>query len=150
MDGTHVFAQNHAMSSTLRACYAGPVLTTAETVSAQVKITAMGSSGTTTAMVCARYPAGGGTPYACLALEASVGAQIMTGGTDGPVWPVTVALGTWYSVKLAIDASGTLTAYLDGTLLGTFTPSPVIASGSVAVVTQSAEAEFDDVVLTTP
>lgn len=149
-DTTHVFAQNHATSSTLRACIAGPVLTTAATVSAQVKITANGSSGTTTAMVCVRYLSGGGTPYACLALEVGAGAQIRTGGTNGPLWSTTVALGTWYDVSLSVDAAGALTAYLDGTLLGTFTPSPVITSGSIAVVTQSAEAEFDNVVLTTP
>jgi hypothetical protein len=150
VDTTQVFAQNHAMSSTLRVCIAGSVLTTAATVSAQVKITAAGSSGTTTAMVCVRYPTGGGTPYACLALEAQVGAQIRTGGTNGPLWPVTVVAGTWYDVKLSVDASGALTAYLDGALLGAFTPSPVIAGGSVAIATQSAEAEFDNVVLTTP
>jgi hypothetical protein len=150
MDGTHVFAQNHSTSSTLRVAHAGLAFTTAATVSAQVKITANGSSGTTTAMVCVRYPTGGGTPYACLALEVGVGAQIKTGGVNGPVWPKTVTLSTWYDVKLSVDASGALTAYLDGTLLGTFTPSPVVASGSVAIATQSAEAEFDNIVLTTP
>jgi hypothetical protein len=149
VDTTQVFAQNHAMSTTLRVCYAGSALTTPATASAKVKITASGSSGTPSAMVCVRYPAGG-TPYACLALEAQVGAQIKTGGTDGPVWPTTVSVGTWYDVKLTVDASGALTAYLDGTRLGAFAPSPAIPSGSVAVATQSAEAEFDDVVLTTP
>ena len=149
-DGTQVFAQNHSMSSTLRVCRAGPTLSTAAAVSAQVKITANGSSGVTTAMVCVRYPAGGGTPYACLALEAGVGAQIKTGGTNGPVWATTVSIGTWYDAKLEVDASGALTGYLDGALLGTFTPASSIASGSVAIATQSAEAEFDNVVLTTP
>jgi hypothetical protein len=149
-DTTQVFAQNHSMSSTLRVCRAGPVLSTAAAVSAQVKITANGSSGVTTAMVCVRYPAGGGTPYACLALEASVGVQIKTGGVNGPVWPATVSIGTWYDAKLEVDAAGALTAYLDGVLLGTFTPAAAIASGSVAIATQSAEAEFDNVVLTTP
>jgi hypothetical protein len=149
-DGTQVFAQNHSTSSTLRVCRAGPVLSTAATVSAQVKITLKGSSGVTTAMVCVRYPAGGGTPYACLALEAGAGVQIKTGGVNGPVWPATVTIGTWYDTKLSVDAAGVLTAYLDGVLLGSFTPSAAIASGSVAIATQSAEAEFDNVVLTTP
>jgi hypothetical protein len=147
-DGTHVFAQNHATSSTLRVCYAGPVLNTPATVSAKVKLLALGSS-TTAAMVCVRYPSGGGTPYACLALEPS-GAQIKTGGTDGPLWATTVAVGTTYDVTLSVDASGTLTAYLDGMELGTFAPTPVIASGLVAIATQGGEAEFDDIVLTTP
>ncbi len=149
-DGSQVFAQNHSMSSTLRVCRAGPVLSTAATVSAQVKIIANGSSGVTTAMLCVRYPSGGGTPYACLALEAGVGVQIKTGGTNGPVWSTTVSLGTWYDAKLEVDAAGALTGYLDGVLLGTFTPASSIASGSVAIATQSAEAEFDNVVLTTP
>jgi hypothetical protein len=148
-DGTHVFAQNHATSTTLRVCYAGPVLSTPATASAQVKIIALGSSATT-AMVCVRYPSGGATPYACLALEPGVGAQIKTGGTDGPVWATTVSVGTTYDVKLSVDSSGALTGYLDGMKLGTFAPTPVIAGGSVAIATQGGEAEFDAIVLTTP
>jgi hypothetical protein len=127
------------------------VVTVAETVTARVKITATGSSGTTTAMVCVRYPSGGGTPYACLALEQGVGAQIKVGsGGDGPMWPTTVALGTWYDVKLTVDASGALTAYVDSVMLGVFMPSTSIASGVVAIATQSSEAEFDDVVVSEP
>jgi hypothetical protein len=152
-DATQVLAQKGSTSSTPRYCYAGPVLTIPATVTAKVKITAAGSSGTGTAMVCVRFPSGGGTPYACLALEVGAGAQIKTGGSngsDGPVWPTTVALGTWYDVKLSVDASGALTAYLDGTMLGVFMPTTAIASGVVALATQSSEAEFDDVVLADP
>ena len=149
-DATQVFAQNHATSSTQRACLASTAIaTTAASIAAQVKITTLGSSGTSTAMVCIHYPAGGGTPYACLALEALVGAQIKTGGTDGPLWQTTVAVGTWYDVRLVLDATGALTAYLDDVLLGSFTPSAA-ASGPIAIATVSAEAEFDNVVLTTP
>jgi hypothetical protein len=151
-DTTQVLAQNGSTSSTPRYCYAGPVLTVPATVTAKVKITAAGSSGTRTAMVCVRYPSAGGTPYACLALEVGVGAQIKTGGSsnDGPMWPTTVSLGTWYDVKLTVDASGAFTGYVDGTMLGVFMPTTAIASGVVAVATQSSEAEFDDVVLTDP
>jgi hypothetical protein len=150
-DGSQVFAQTGSTSSTLRVCSAGPVVTVPETVTAQVKITALGSSGTTTAMVCVRYPSGGGTPYACLALEVGLGAQIRVGsGGDGPVWPTTVATGTWYTVKLTVDASNALTAYVDGTMLGVFMPSTAITSGVAAIATQSSEAEFDDVVVSEP
>jgi hypothetical protein len=149
-DITQVLAQKGSTSSTPRYCYGGPMLNVPATVTAKVKLTTTGSSGTT-AMVCVRYPSGGGTPYACLALEAGVGAQIKTGGSnDGPVWPTTVSIGTWYAVKLTVDASGALTAYLDGTMLGVFTPTTAIASGVIAFATQSCEAEFDDVVLTDP
>jgi hypothetical protein len=150
-DGSQVFAQNHAMSSTLRVCYAGPVVSVPETVEARVKITAVGSSGTTTAMVCVRYPSGGGAPYACLALEESLGAQIKVGsGNDGPLWPTTITVGTWYDVKLSVDASGALTAYVAGTMLGVFMPTTSIAGGVIAIGTQSAEAEFDDIAVTEP
>jgi hypothetical protein len=150
-DTTQVFAQDGSSSLTSRFCYAGPVLTSPATATAKVKITALGSSGTTTAMVCVRYPSAGGTPYACLALEVGTGVQIKTGGSnDGPVWPTTVSLGTWYDTKLTIDGSGALTAYLDGTMLGVFTPTTPIASGAIALATQSSEAEFDDVVLSSP
>jgi hypothetical protein len=59
-------------------------------------------------------------------------------------------VGSWDDVKLSIDASGTLSAYLNGTLLGSYMPAGTIASGYVAVATQGAQAEFDTVAVTQP
>jgi hypothetical protein len=43
-----------------------------------------------------------------------------------------------------------LSASLNGTALGTLMPGNAIASGFVGVATQSAEATFDNVVVTQP
>jgi hypothetical protein len=154
-DTSNVFAQNHASSSTFRLCYpngaTGP-WSGATTVSARVKILAAGSSGTTTAFLCLGY-APGSSNYGCLALEPS-GARIrMNAGssaTDGPLWPTAIGTGTWYDVKISMDATGALSAYVGGTLLGSYMPPSAIAGGYVAVATQSSQTAFDTVMVTQP
>jgi hypothetical protein len=79
--------------------------------------------------------------------------QQRTAGTinsSSAVFPATIALGTQYSVQIATDATGVLTASFNGAILGTFTPSTAIASGFVGLATQNAEATFDNVVVTQP
>jgi hypothetical protein len=160
-DTTKTFAQDHAVSSTLRISYAsgasGAPWSGATTLNATAQLLALGSSGTFTALVCVRYTAAG--DFECLALQAGpagqIGAQFRTkvGGTNstGPLWTTTtITTGVAYAVKISVDASGVLTATLNGTALGTFTPPTPIASGFVAVGTQSAEAQFDNVVVTQP
>jgi hypothetical protein len=157
-DATKAFAQNHAQSSTFRLAYAsgasGAPWGGATSVSAQVKVLALGSSGTTTALVCVRYTGGTTGDYACLALEPGAGAQIMVRKagtvTSGPVWATTIAIGTYYTVKLSVSAAGALSATVGGTLLGTYTPPTAVTSGYAAVATQSAEAAFDNLVVTQP
>jgi hypothetical protein len=157
-DATKAFAQNHALSSTFRLCYAsgatGAPWSGATSVTAQVKVLSLGSSGTTTALVCVRYTGGATGDYQCLALEPGVGAQIQirNGGTvtSGPVWAATIAVGTYYTVTLSVTAAGALSATLGGTALGTYTPTTAVASGYVAIATQSAEAAFDNLVVTQP
>jgi len=70
--------------------------------------------------------------------------------TSGPLWTPTLALSTWYTVVLSANASGVLSASLNGTVLGTYTPATAVPSGYVALATQSAEAAFDNVVVTQP
>ena len=157
-DTSNVFAQNHASSSTFRLCYpsgaAGAPWSGATTVSARVKILAPGSSGTTTAFLCLGYRTGSGGNHACLALEPGAGARIrMNAGaspTDGPLWPAAIAVGSWYDVKIALDATGGLSAYWNGMLLGSYMPPSAIAGGYVAIATQSAQAAFDTVMVTQP
>lgn len=154
-DATKAFAQNHAQSSTFRLCYAsGTPWSGATSVTADVKLLALGTSGTTTAMVCLRYTGGSSGDYACLALQPGVGVQVKVrvAGmlSSGPVWVTTIATGTWYTVKLSASGAGVLTAALRGKVLGTYTPASAPASGYVAVTTQSAEAAFDNVVVTQP
>jgi hypothetical protein len=155
-DASKTFAQDHAESSTFRVGYSsgatGAPWSGATTVSATVQVLAFPMSGTPTATVCVRYTVAG--DFECLALEPGVGAQAQTkvGGatSNGQVWAATIATGTAVTVSLAINATGTLTASLNGTQLGTFTPAATIASGFVAVTTQSCEAEFDNIVVTQP
>jgi hypothetical protein len=102
--------------------------------------------------VCVRYTAAG--DFECLALAQGVGAQVQTkvNGTasNGPIWAATIATGAAHTVKLSVNAAGLLTAFLDGAQVGTFTPATTIATGFIAITTQSAEASFDDVVVTQP
>ena len=84
-----------------------------------------------------------------LALGAGPDANVGT-VTNGPLWTATIGTGTWYAAMLSAAASGVLTASVNGKTLGTFTPSAPVASGYVAVATQSAEAAFDNVVVTQP
>ena len=70
--------------------------------------------------------------------------------SSGPLWTPTLAVGTWYTVVLSANAAGALSASLNGTALGTFTPTTAVPTGFVALATQSAEAAFDNVVVTQP
>ncbi|HXT97489.1 MAG TPA: hypothetical protein VN853_14400 [Polyangia bacterium] len=157
-DATKAFAQNHATSTTFRLVYAssatGAPWSGATTVNASVKVLATGTSGTTTALVCLRYTGGSAGDYACLALEPGTGAQIKMRNagavSSGPLWTPTLAVGTYYTVVLSASAAGVLSASLNGTSLGAFTPATAVPSGYVALATQSAEAAFDNVVVTQP
>ncbi|HEY4393791.1 MAG TPA: hypothetical protein VGP64_06995 [Polyangia bacterium] len=157
-DATKAFAQNHATSATFRLVYAssaaGAPWTGSTTVTASVKLLANGTSGVTTAFVCLRYTGGSSGDFACLAIEPGTGARIEMRNsgavTSGPLWTPTLALGTWYAVVLSANAAGVLSASLNGAALGTFTPTTAVPSGYVALATQSAEAAFDNVVVTQP
>jgi hypothetical protein len=157
-DATKAFAQNHALSSTFRLCYAsgatGAPWSGATSVTAQVKVLSLGSSGTTGAFVCLRYTGGSAGDYDCLVLEPGVGAQILVrragAVASGPVWTATIAVGTAYVVKLSVNAAGALSASVGGALLGTTTPATAVANGTVAVATESTEAAFDNLVVTQP
>ena len=155
-DTTHVLAQDGNSSTTHRVCYvgaSGSPWSGATTVTARVKITSLGSSGATTALLCLRYVSGMGG-Y-CLAMMANTGTQLQvrngqTIGSMSALFPSTIVVGTWYSVRLSVDGAGVVSASLDGTALGTFTPGTALASGTIAVATQGALASFDDIVVSQP
>ena len=111
---------------------------------------ATGTSGTPMAMVCVRYADSGN--YYCAALVPN-GVQIraVVGGTaaQSAVFTSNVAIGTWYDIKLSVDAAGLLTAYLGSSMMGTYDPGN-IASGFGAIGTISMEASFDNFVVTRP
>jgi hypothetical protein len=62
----------------------------------------------------------------------------------------TISLGTWYSVRLGVDANGLLSATVNGVALPTLMPTTALASGFIAVATQNAEASFDEIVVSQP
>jgi hypothetical protein len=82
------------------------------------------------------------------------GVQIQTtfdgAAAQSSVFSASVTTGTFYDLRLSVDASNQLTVYLGGTMRGTYMPSSAMASGTVAVGTASAEAAFDNISVTRP
>jgi len=114
-----------------------------------VKILDTGSSNQV-ALVCIRF-----TDHSnryCGALTPT-GVQIQTavGGTAGSsaIFTTTVTTGTFYDLRISVDAANTLTVFLNGQMRGTYTPA-ALASGTVAVGTSSILAAFDNVTVTRP
>jgi hypothetical protein len=153
-DGTQVLRQNGATSSTLRTEHtsgaSGAPWTGAASASARVKMIATGTSGTPMAMVCVRY-ADSGNYYCAALVPTGVQIRAVVGGSaaQSAVFPANVAIGTWYDVKISVDAAGLLTATLGSATMGTYDPGNV-ASGFGAVGTISMEAAFDNFVVTRP
>ena len=152
-DGTKVLEQNGASSSTLRTQHAngasGAPWSGATTASARVKLLGTGSSNQA-ALVCVRFM--DASNRYCGALVPT-GVQILTsvGGSAGgsAVFTSTVTTGTFYDLRISVDASNVLTVYLGGTLRGTYTPT-AFSSGYVAVGTTSMTAAFDNISVTRP
>jgi hypothetical protein len=102
------------------------------------------------ALVCVRFT--DASNRYCAALVPT-GVQIQTAvmGSAGQsaVFTSTVTTGTFYDLRVSVDASGVLTVYLGGVLRGTYTPA-AYTSGTVAVGTTSMTAAFDNVSVTRP
>jgi hypothetical protein len=155
MDGSsRVLAQDGNDSSTIRTQHAEPVLgapwSGAIIISARVKLLMLGNSNEA-ALVCPRYR--DVSNYYCVALV-ETGVQIQTivngGAAQNTISTTTIAIGTSYDVQLRIDASGLLTAFLNGTMRGTFMPPNSLADGFAAVGTKSMLASFDNIVVSRP
>ena len=154
-DGTKVLQQDGSTSSTIRiqsltgAGSSGAPWSGAVSASARVKMIATGSSNQT-ALLCVRY--NDTSNRYCGALVPG-GVQILTsvGGSAGSsaVFSATVTTGTFYDLRISVDASNTLTVYLGGTMRGTYTPA-AMTNGTVAVGTASITAAFDNVSVTRP
>jgi hypothetical protein len=152
-DGSKFLAQNGAASSTLRACFTsgapGAPWSGAISIAADVKITAFGLNGQA-AMVCARFV--DLSNYYCLGLGPT-GIQIQTkvNGTanNSAIFGQTISTGSIHQVKLSLSAAGELSVTLDSSVRGTLTPT-ALGTGFAAVATQSAEAEFDTIVVSQP
>jgi hypothetical protein len=152
-DGTKVLEQSGSTSSTVRAQAvtgaSGSPWSGALTASARVKMISAGSSNQA-ALLCVRFNAI--SDRYCGALVPG-GVQILTavGGTAGgsAVFSASVTTGTFYTLRVSVDASNVLTVFLDGAQKGTYTPA-AMTNGTVAVGTASMEAAFDDISVTRP
>ena len=65
------------------------------------------------------------------------------------MFAATANMGTFYDLRISVDASNTLTVYLGGTMRGMYTP-PAMTNGTVAVGTASMQAAFDNITVTRP
>lgn len=157
VDGTQVLTQNRtATGTTYRACYAssapGAPWSGATTVSAQVKVTGIGT--TPTALFCVRYTTG--NAGFCLALLPNTGVQFQVRAADvvsasSPVTTMTITVATQYNVRVSVDGAGVLSGSVNGTAVGPYTPTgTATTSGYVGVATQMATATFDNLVVTQP
>ena len=95
----------------------------ATSIAAQVKLVGPGNSNQA-AMVCLRYRA----PATITARRSARRACRFeddgerNGGAERE-FAATVATGTWYNLKLSVDAAGVLSATLGTTVVGTYTPA---------------------------
>jgi pectate lyase len=152
-DGTKVLQQDKATSSTIRMQSAtgasGSPWSGAVSVSARVKMLEAGSSAQA-ALLCVRY--NDTSNRYCAALVPN-GVQIQTavGGSAGQsaVFTGGVTAGTFYDLRLSVDASNLLTVTLGGTMRGTYMPT-AMTNGTVAVGTTSMLAAFDNISVTRP
>jgi hypothetical protein len=150
-DGTKVLEQANATSSTLRIQSASGAAgwSGAVSVSARVKLLDTGNSNQA-ALLCVRY--NDTSSRYCTALVPN-GVQIQTavngGSGQSGVFSASVTTGTFYDLRISVDASNLLTVYLGGTQRGTYMPG-AIASGTVAIGTTSMMAAFDNISVTRP
>ncbi len=126
-DGSRVLQQNGATSSTIRIQSATGASGWSGAVSASARVKILGTgSNNQVALVCVRVM--GPSNRYCGALTPT-GVQIQTavGGSAGSsaVFTTTVTTGTFYDLRISVDAASTLTVYLNGgSPRGTFTPPP--------------------------
>jgi pectate lyase len=152
-DGSHVYELTCLMSKVTLAA-AGNVTWTNQVISARIKILAFnGSSSSYYAGLCGRLA--DVDDYYCVTLRSdgklSIRADIAgSSGTLGSSVSVSPAIttGTFYTVELEIVGS-TINAYLNGVLVDTVTDAS-IAAGGVGLVVDNADAEFDDVTVSSP
>jgi hypothetical protein len=152
-DGNHVYELSCLMSKVYLAA-AGNATWTNQVISARIKILSFnGSSSSYYAGLCGRLA--DANNYYCVTLRsdgklstrADIAGSNGTLGNSVTVSPV-ITTGTFYVVKLEIIGS-TINAYLNGTLVDTVTDASIPAGG-VGLVVDNADAEFDDVSVTSP
>ena len=156
-DGSTVYDLSCLMSDVYLAA-AGDVSWTDVVVQGRIKILSFnGSSSSYYAGLCARVE--DASDYYCVTLrsDGKVAIRGDIGGSSNSIGSSVsygVATGTWYTVELEVVGS-TITASINGTPVLPKSGDPAItdsslAAGGIALIVDNAEAEFDDVSVTTP
>ena len=152
-DGSQVYELTNLTSKVYLAA-AGKTTWTDQVISARIKILSFnGSSSSYYAGLCGRLA--DASDYYCaalrsdgkLAIRADIAGSSNTLGNSVTVNPA-ITTGTFYTVKLEIIGT-TINVYLNGALSDTVTDASIPAGG-VGLLVDNADAEFDDVTVTSP
>ncbi len=110
----------------------------------------MSGSSAQAALLCVRYN-DTSNRYCAALVPNGVQIQTLVGGSTGAsaVFTATVTTGTFYDLRISVDASNMLTVFLGGTQRGTYMPG-AMTNGTVAFGTTSMEAAFDNISVTRP
>ncbi len=131
---------------------AGASSWTDQILEAKVNVLAFGGSTTSDlTLLAVRYKDPDNFYYAALRSDGKVVLKARLNGSDGSLGPsisANITAGTWYDVKVTAIGED-LSVYVGGTQLQTVS-GVLISSGAIAVGTNNATAEFDDVVVTAP
>jgi pectate lyase len=132
---------------------AGNVGWTDQAVEARVKLTA-GSATVARIFLCARLRDLDNYYFLYLEDDEIIVRRMQSGSsttlTRVQVPGGTVALGTWYRLRLVVQGS-TVTGFVDGTATPSYVDAVPITNGGIAVgVSEEATAHFDDVRVTPP
>jgi len=149
--GSLVYKQG-TKGDALRVSSAGDSNWTEQALEVRVKVLGFGGSTTSDlALIAVRFRDANDFYYAALRADGKVVLKARLNGVDsslGASVSAAIAAGTWYTVRV-VAVGSTLSLYLDGSLQQSVT-GVLIASGSVALGTSNASAEFDDVRVTVP
>jgi len=149
--GSLVYKQG-TKGDALRVSSAGDSNWTEQALEVRVKVLTFGGSTTADlALMAVRFRDADDFYYAALRADGKVVLKARLNGVDsslGASVSAGITAGTWYTVRVVATGS-TLSLYLDGSLQQSVT-GVLITSGSVALGSSNATAEFDDVRVTVP
>jgi hypothetical protein len=153
-DGSSVFdlATTGGSSSKQLLAAAGTTTWTNQVLQARIKVKSFsGSSSSYIAALAGRMI--DANNYYCVALRSDGKLSIRdANGAIGNSLSANIVAGTWYTVKLSIIGSALTASVTDptNTTMMIQASDSTLANGGVGLVVSSAEAEFDDVVVTAP
>jgi hypothetical protein len=118
-------------------------------IEARVKVTSFtGTSSSDCAAICARFGDPSHFYYFALQSDGKAKIKIQNSGNSsiGSSIDIGFQMNTWYTLKLVLVGT-TLTAYVNGQMVGVMVTDSNLAMGGVGLMVQRTNAEFDDVVV---